>query len=94
MLGNHDIHYLWNGIVEESSRFSDKYANPIIKLFRENSQLFKIAHEEFINDKIYLFSHAGVTKTWLCYNDITLEEGCSIETILTDLTKTTEVRRD
>lgn len=43
------------------------YANAgkMEKLFRENRDLFQIAEEVDINDKHFIFSHAGILKPWV-----------------------------
>jgi predicted phosphodiesterase len=60
LIGNHDYHYLSMG--ETYSGFNATYALGIEHDYlRPNLDLFKICHTE----GEFLFSHAGVTKTWL-----------------------------
>jgi len=60
LIGNHDYHYLSVG--ETYSGFNPTYAMGIEHDYlRPNLDLFKICHTE---DR-FLFSHAGITKTWL-----------------------------
>jgi len=62
LIGNHDYHYLSVG--ETYSGFNPTYAMGIEHDYlRPNLDLFKICHTE---DQ-FLFSHAGITKTWLKY---------------------------
>ena len=65
LIGNHDMHYWYE--CEFKSRVDENPKNfKIIKdLFLENFEIFNIAYEETINDKRYLYTHAGVTKYWL-----------------------------
>ncbi len=60
LIGNHDYHYLSMG--ETYSGFNPTYAAGIeYDYLRPNLDLFKICHRE----GEFLFSHAGITKTWL-----------------------------
>jgi len=62
LIGNHDYHYLSMG--ETYSGFNPTYAMGIEHDYlRPNLDLFKICHTE----GEFLFSHAGITKTWLKY---------------------------
>lgn len=59
LLGNHDVHYLFypdfpqNGFMKNSQE-------ALTELFVANKDLFQVAYEV----KNYLFTHAGVSKTW------------------------------
>lgn len=46
----------------------------IARLFTLNKKLFKLCHEETINGKKYLFSHAGLTNSWYKANKDTIGE--------------------
>lgn len=59
LLGNHDLHYLWD---EHYSRYNDAHALRIATLIREHFQLFQAAYA--IHDRI-LVTHAGVTRPWM-----------------------------
>ncbi len=67
LLGNHDIQYMFG------SKYRCKGYNPnanesLYRLFNDNRDLFKLAHEEQIDDKKYLWTHAGISNnymTWL-----------------------------
>lgn len=62
LLGNHDWHY----IHEIDSCRIDRYRfNQIKQLFVENKDLFKLSFEWCNDNKKYLFTHAGVTESWL-----------------------------
>lgn len=63
LFGNHDFHYLPIARLrgETYSGFQDQYASRIGELIRENLTLLQMCYKE----ENYLFSHAGVTHTWL-----------------------------
>lgn len=64
--GNHDQHYI-NGIFNElaGGTRKDIYNQKIIKeIFDEFKDYFQLAHEETIGDRRFLFTHAGVCKSW------------------------------
>lgn len=63
LLGNHDGHYAFG--LERGSRYDFIHAKNNGKIFKENSSLFQMAYEKNINDKRFIFSHAGITKNWL-----------------------------
>lgn len=63
LLGNHDCGYIWSSVC--SSRRSKRYYNDINNLFVSNLSLFDIAYSVKINDRKYLFTHAGVHKIWI-----------------------------
>lgn len=65
LLGNHDWHYLFN---TDYCRIDNARSRNIENLIKENINLFSLAYEKKINDKLYLFTHAGVTKGWLKAN--------------------------
>ena len=66
LLGNHDMHYFDKYYSENVARvrYSVAHAKEIRQLFSENKDMFKIAWETRVNDKRFLFTHAGVLKTW------------------------------
>lgn len=63
LYGNHEIHYLFYGEIEERySRFDENHAEQIQHLLRDNAQYFNgIAYS--INN-LYLVTHAGVSRYW------------------------------
>ena len=70
LLGNHDLCYLsdqYRGIAE-NDRYDYENEEELQNLFRGWSRFFKLAHEEYIGGRRYLFSHAGVTQPWLKHN--------------------------
>jgi predicted phosphodiesterase len=69
LLGNHDMHYfsLHYHDVCLSDRYDYRQAETLHRLYTEGHR-FKLAHEETLGGKHYLFSHAGVTMTWLKQN--------------------------
>lgn len=62
LLWNHDIQYIyeWNNC----SWRRESYALVIWNLFKENEELFQVAHQE----GNYIFSHAWFTQDWLKHN--------------------------
>lgn len=63
LIGNHDAHYFLDNF-SMSTRYNPFKAKEVKRMFLENIDLFKLAHEEKINDKTYLFTHAGLMKSW------------------------------
>lgn len=63
LYGNHELHYLYYGEIEERySRFDENHAVEIQKLLRESVSFFNgIAYS--INN-LYLVTHAGVSRYW------------------------------
>ena len=64
LLGNHAAHYFVKGF-PRSSRYDSSNAYKIKELYIQHRHLFKLAHEETINDKKYLFTHAGLMNSWV-----------------------------
>lgn len=70
LLGNHDCGYSIGDYICNCRK--DKVnARQISKLFDENKDLFQLAHEDYINDKHFIFSHAGINKKYAkdCFGD-------------------------
>ncbi len=65
LIGNHDYHYLPN-VSESYSGFKSSLKLNLINFWNENLKYFKMCHIE--NDII--FTHAGVSKSWLKRFDI------------------------
>ena len=65
--GNHDRFY--DNRDEECCRHDYKNYTAIVKLFKDNEDLFQFAYRE--GD--YLFTHAGVCSGWLKYNGLTTD---------------------
>lgn len=63
LLGNHCMHYLINGFTR-STRYDSSNAYKIRELYCQHRSQFSLAYEETINNKKYLFTHAGVMKSW------------------------------
>ena len=63
LIGNHDCFYAIGHDVC-SCRADYKNRNEIEKLFSNNRKLFQIAEEKTINNKHFVFSHAGILKGW------------------------------
>lgn len=63
LLGNHDIQYIVPNEICSGYRSEMKF--DLEKLFNENMELFKMAHEEEGEDgSKWLWTHAGVTSGW------------------------------
>ena len=67
LYGNHDLHYAFKS-VPKTSRYSEIHATEIRKLFKDNSELFSLAHSETIGGNRYLLTHAGMMKGWYADN--------------------------
>jgi len=64
LLGNHCLHYMIKSF-PRSSRYDSSNAYKIRELYCQHKHLFKLAHEKTINDKKYLFTHAGLMNSWI-----------------------------
>ena len=71
LLGNHDLCYLSDHYrhLAESDRYDHENEEELKSLFRGWKRFFRLAHEERIGNKRYLFSHAGVTLPWFKQNE-------------------------
>lgn len=66
LLGNHDLHYLTR--IGRGSRWDWQNAKRNEKTFLDNINLFQIVYSTTVNDKKFLFSHAGILKDWIYKN--------------------------
>ena len=64
LLGNHDFPYIDKKIFYTRSRYDSSNAYHIEEMFRSHRSLFQLAYDEKIGDKLYLFTHAGLTPHW------------------------------
>ena len=66
LLGNHCLPYISDYFLcnANGGRHDNKRHNEIKKLYLDNIKLFSLAYEDVINNKRYLFSHAGVCLSW------------------------------
>lgn len=64
LLGNHCLHYFIKNF-PRSTRYDSSNAYKIRELYCQHKHLFKLAHEETINNKKYLFTHAGLMNSWV-----------------------------
>ena len=64
LLGNHDLHYIDKKNFITRSRYDSSNAYHIEEMFRSHRSLFQLVHEEYINGKRYLFTHAGLLPQW------------------------------
>ena len=70
LLGNHDCTYMF-GEHMCKVRMDRRNYREISTLFRENKNLFQLAHEMYINGKHFIFTHAGINKKYAfqCFGD-------------------------
>jgi len=76
LLGNHDLHYYseyYNELVC-SDRYTPDLVDTLKDLYTANSHLFQLAYETHLDGRHYLFSHAGVTQSWLNRNIDTIKK--------------------
>lgn len=66
LLGNHDLPY-YDKHFTTRSRYDSSNAYKIKQNFGRNRSLFQLAYETDM-DKHYLFTHAGITKSWYDIN--------------------------
>jgi predicted MPP superfamily phosphohydrolase len=64
LLGNHCLPYVDKKNFYTRSRYDSSNAYHIEGMFRSHRSLFQLAHEEYINGKRYLFTHAGLIPKW------------------------------
>ncbi|MBR5686956.1 MAG: metallophosphoesterase [Prevotella sp.] len=66
LLGNHDMHYASDVFFRNAcgSRYDSEMAETIKDTFLLNADLFQIAFEAEVDDVRYLFTHAGVNRSW------------------------------
>jgi hypothetical protein len=69
LLGNHDCGYLIGTQICSCRHERWKHTQILDKLFYENRNIFQLAYEDTINEKHYIFSHAGINKkyAWDCF---------------------------
>ena len=70
LLGNHDLHY-YSGYYYELAggvRYDSVSAIALQRLFAKYRSFFQLAWETDWGSKHYLFSHAGITQSWLKRN--------------------------
>lgn len=63
LLGNHDGHYLYRDF-GKSTRYDSSNAFHNKETLVNNKTLFKVAWDKMIKDTRYLFTHAGVCRSW------------------------------
>lgn len=63
LLGNHDLHYITDKI-SKSSRFNPFEKTAIYNLFKDDIDSFQLAYECEIDEKKYMFTHAGINRIW------------------------------
>jgi len=64
LLGNHDLPYIDKRNFYTRPRYDSSNAYHIEEMFRSHRSFFQLAHEEYINGKQYLFTHAGLIPLW------------------------------
>ena len=70
LLGNHDLHYFSEYYYELAGgfRYNPLAAKSLQRLFQDNHRLFQLAWETELSNQHILFSHAGITQSWLKRN--------------------------
>lgn len=66
LIGNHDCGYRFDLNICDCRTDYMNYER-IRKIFSENKDLFQLADEAYINDKHFIFSHAGIHKGYVEY---------------------------
>lgn len=64
LTGNHDLPYIDKKIFYTRVRYDSSNAYHINEMFRSHRSFFKLAYEDTIGDKKYLFTHAGLLPRW------------------------------
>lgn len=64
LLGNHDCSYRYNTSLC-NCRYSRRLAADFRAAFNDNKELFQLAFECKVGDKVYNFSHAGIPDNWI-----------------------------
>ena len=64
LIGNHDEPYADKRNFYTRSRYDSSNAYHIEEMFKSHRSFFQLAHEEYINGKRYLFTHAGLIPQW------------------------------
>lgn len=81
LLGNHDLPYIDKRNFYTRSRYDSSNAWHIERMFRSHRSLFQLAHEEYINGKRYLFTHAGLIPKWYEYHKKIIGEELTIDSL-------------
>lgn len=66
LIGNHDCGYRFDFSICDC-RTDYQNMGKISLIFHDNKELFQLADEEYIADKHYIFSHAGIHKGYIRY---------------------------
>ena len=70
ILGNHDLHYMWDYESFGCSGFRAAMYHDLHDLFYDNKHLFQIAFQ--IGN--YIWTHAGISKGWYNFNKRVIDE--------------------
>lgn len=73
LVGNHDYHYM-KFDTDKYSGYNRTYAEEYYNLYKNNLDYMSICLIKTINNKKYIFSHAGVSYNFLNEHNITLEQ--------------------
>lgn len=99
LLGNHDLEYFSRDICD--CRCIKSHYSTIRQIFMENINLFNIATTDEINDRPFVFSHAGFIERWIdshdeIFGDMDLLEAIDFlnKTLHEDWTKLTDCLSD
>ena len=63
LIGNHAAHYMWRDF-DKSTRYDSSNAWHNKETYLSHKTLFKVAWDKMIGDTRYMFTHAGVTRSW------------------------------
>lgn len=64
LIGNHDAHYFIKDF-PRSTRYDSSHAYHLRETYLTNKHLLQLAHVEIINEKKFLFTHAGLMNSWV-----------------------------
>ena len=64
LLGNHDLHYI-SDYFGDASRYDKVNGKAVKELLHSNLKHMRLTYMDEIGDKKYLFSHAGLCKSWV-----------------------------
>ena len=69
LLGNHDCGYMIGTHICSCRHERYRHAQILDNLFEKNHDLFQLAYEDYINNKHFIFTHAGINQqyAWDCF---------------------------
>ncbi len=90
LLGNHDLSYLDISLI--CTRHSWALEKQIKRILEEEADCFEMAWEAVVAGKRYLFSHAGVSRGWIEWNDFTFGNAAISADLLNNMYKGNDPR--